>query len=397
MFCPAVTSSWPAWPVEMPSSWMVRGAAAATSCSSSPSSAAISSSSASIALGDRAQRELRGLGRAAKLVGRRAEPCAEGGLAAERLAAGELVAELLRGGDDQVAELDHRGAAGLHGAVARDAQQPDRLDDPVGLLRDRGRFAGQEQPGGHLRVDRVALADTPAGMRVRLVDLDDPNAVLAQVAHERGGIGAGRLDRDGVDLSEAAQPVQQLPVSRRRGRKALRGEQRSALIERRGVMGVRVRVNPANNERVLLRHAVHAVLSVRRAARSGRADRTVTRHFCDQVPMRSRRPTRPPIWAINGGQPEADRSPQDTRTVSLAKSDPRPTAKGIFTVCETASLDKQACWCRRRLLPVVRSERAHGRCSDACSPHKAQVRCRRRVKYACLTFTFPSVNLLAQG
>jgi hypothetical protein len=22
MFCPAVTSSWPAWPVEMPSSWM---------------------------------------------------------------------------------------------------------------------------------------------------------------------------------------------------------------------------------------------------------------------------------------------------------------------------------------------------------------------------------------
>ena len=48
MFCPAVTSSRPAWPVEIPSSWMVRGAAARTSCSSSRSRTAISSSSASM-------------------------------------------------------------------------------------------------------------------------------------------------------------------------------------------------------------------------------------------------------------------------------------------------------------------------------------------------------------
>ena len=139
-------------------------------------------------MGERTQRELRGLGRAAKLAGRRAESCADGGLAAERPAVGELIAELLRGGDDEVAELDHRGAAGLHGAVSRGAQQPDRLDDPVGLLGDRLGFAGQEQPGGHLRVDRVALADTAASVRMRLVDLHDTNVVLAQIAHERGGI-----------------------------------------------------------------------------------------------------------------------------------------------------------------------------------------------------------------
>ena len=160
--------------------------------------------------GDRAQRELRCVGKVAELAWCRAQPAAEGGLAAERLAAGELVAELLRGGDDQVAELDDRGAAGLHGAVARGAQQPDRLDDPVGLLRDRLGLAGQEQPGGHLGVDRVALADPTTRVRVRLVDLDDPNVVLAQIAHERRGIGAGRLDRDHVDLAESAQPVQQL-------------------------------------------------------------------------------------------------------------------------------------------------------------------------------------------
>jgi hypothetical protein len=42
MFWPAVTSSWPAWPVEMPSSSTVRGAAVATSASSSRSSVVIS-------------------------------------------------------------------------------------------------------------------------------------------------------------------------------------------------------------------------------------------------------------------------------------------------------------------------------------------------------------------
>jgi hypothetical protein len=139
----------------------------------------------------------------------------------ERLAARELIAELLRGGDNDVAQLDDRGAAGLHGAVARYAQQPDRLDDPVGLLRDRLGFARQQQPGGHLRVDRVALADPATIVRVRLVDLDDANVVLAQIAHECCCIRAGRLDRDRIDLSEAAEPVQQLAVARRRRRKAL--------------------------------------------------------------------------------------------------------------------------------------------------------------------------------
>ena len=35
-------------------------------------------------------------------------------------------------------------------------------------------------------------------------------------------------------------------------------------------MGVRVRVDPANNKRVLLRHPVHAVLSVREGGLVGK-------------------------------------------------------------------------------------------------------------------------------
>jgi hypothetical protein len=50
----------------------------------------------------------------------------------------------LRGGDDQIADLDQCGAARFDGAVASDAQQPDRLDDPVSLLWNRFRFAGLE-------------------------------------------------------------------------------------------------------------------------------------------------------------------------------------------------------------------------------------------------------------
>ena len=63
MFWPAVTSSWPAWPVETAISCVVRGAAVATSGASWSSSAAISRVEFGDAAGERAQRELGGLGR----------------------------------------------------------------------------------------------------------------------------------------------------------------------------------------------------------------------------------------------------------------------------------------------------------------------------------------------
>jgi hypothetical protein len=131
---------------------------------------------------------------ASELADRGPQPAAERGLAAERLATGELIAELVGGGDAEIAELNNGGAAGLHRAVTGCAQQPDRLDDPVGLLRDRLGLAGQEQSGRHLRIDGIALAPPTASVRVRLIDLDDPHGMLTQIADQGGGIRTGRLD-----------------------------------------------------------------------------------------------------------------------------------------------------------------------------------------------------------
>src|ERR1700733_6859658 len=121
-------------------------------------------------LSDRAQRELRCPGRGSEIATGSTKSRADGDLSAKRLAVRELIAELLWSGDEQVADLHQRGAAGFHGAVTSDAQQPDRFHDPIGLLRDGLRLAGLEQAGRQLSVDRIALADPPASVRVRLVD-----------------------------------------------------------------------------------------------------------------------------------------------------------------------------------------------------------------------------------
>ena len=140
------------------------------------------------AAGDRSQRELGGLAGRGELVERWPEAAAERGFAAQRLATFEQVAEFLRGGDDQPAELEDRCGAGLDRALARVAQQPDRFDDPIAVLGDRGRLPGEQQPGGELGVDRVALAAATARVLVRLVDLEHLDVVFAQVAHEAGGV-----------------------------------------------------------------------------------------------------------------------------------------------------------------------------------------------------------------
>jgi hypothetical protein len=70
--------------------------------------------------------------RVAELAGGGSQPATERHLAADSLGAGEPIPQRLRSGDDEIAKLNHCGGAGLHGALARDAQQPDRLDHPVG-------------------------------------------------------------------------------------------------------------------------------------------------------------------------------------------------------------------------------------------------------------------------
>jgi hypothetical protein len=140
MFWPAVTSIWPAWPVEIPSSCTRRGDG------DELVEVVIEERDLAVErvdpLSERAERELRGIQRPGQVAGGDPESRADGGFAAERLAIGKLVAEWLRCGDEQITDLHERDRAGLDRAVARDAKLPDRFDDPVGLLRDRGRLAG---------------------------------------------------------------------------------------------------------------------------------------------------------------------------------------------------------------------------------------------------------------
>ncbi len=58
-------------------------------------------------------------------------------------------------------------------------------------------------------------------MRVGLVDLEHPHPLRAQIASQPGRVGAGRLDRDQIDLPEVRKPVKELPVAPRGSRKAL--------------------------------------------------------------------------------------------------------------------------------------------------------------------------------
>ncbi len=94
-------------------------------------------------------------------------------------------------------------------------------------------------------------------MRVRLVDLDDRDIALAQIAHQAGGVAAGRLDRNRLEGSVAPQPRQRLGVAGGGRWEASAAQHRAAVIERRDVVRVGVRVNAADDERHLLRHALH--------------------------------------------------------------------------------------------------------------------------------------------
>jgi hypothetical protein len=54
-------------------------------------------------------------------------------------------------------------------------------------------------------------------LAVRAVDLDHPDALARQVAGEAGAIGAGALDTDHADVTEAGQPRNQAAIAARRG------------------------------------------------------------------------------------------------------------------------------------------------------------------------------------
>jgi hypothetical protein len=193
----------------------------------------------------------------AEIGGRGPEARAEAGFAAQCLALSETVAKRLGSGDDEIAELERGRRPGLHRALARDAQQADRFNDAAGLFRDRRGLARQQLPSGHFGIDRIALADPTTSVGVRLVDLRHLDVSLSQVAHQGGGVAAGGLHSDRVDRAETLKPLERLGVADRGGREARVAQQRASLVQSGEVMSIGVSVDSADDDRRLLRHAVH--------------------------------------------------------------------------------------------------------------------------------------------
>jgi hypothetical protein len=99
-------------------------------------------------------------------------------------------------------------------------------------------------------------------VRVRLVDLEHADARGDQDPCQGGGVGAGGLHADPVDLAEAVQPLQQLAVSGSGRLEGLGPQQRSTIIESGCVVGVGVRIDAADDAAVGLVHAVHCCPSL---------------------------------------------------------------------------------------------------------------------------------------
>ena len=141
---PAATSRAPA--VSTPTPWRAtsRGAAVVTRVLSWVSRAAISASRCAMRRATEAMAVL------AAAVGSVTGPGRQPGGGAQPLSGGratERVADLVGGGVDQGVQLVAGLPAGLDGALAGVAQQPDRLDRADAVLGDRGGPAGDDRPG----------------------------------------------------------------------------------------------------------------------------------------------------------------------------------------------------------------------------------------------------------
>ena len=216
---------------------------------------------------------------------------------------------------------------GFDRAVAPPAQLGDRLDDPAGPLGDRGRLAGERGSRGQLGIDRIALAHASARVRMGLVDLEHP--LRAQIPNQPGRVAAGRLDADHGELAEARQPAKELGVAVHGRRKALRAEQRAALIQSGGMVAIGVRIYSANNERLLVLHPVPAVLSIREGGPVGKGG-----HNSDEALVASRflsghaaRPDRPDGRSAAASPKPTGPHERHQQGQFMRRSDPRPDAR----------------------------------------------------------------------
>lgn len=121
-----------------------------------------------------------------------------------------------------------------------------------------------------LSIDRIGLPPSPVGMRVGLVDLDHRGALANEIPGQPGGVGAGRLDSDALNLAERPEPGKEFTVAASGGRKRPGLMQGSPFVKHCGVVNVGVRVDSADDPTSALVHDLHCCPSlIGGTARSG--------------------------------------------------------------------------------------------------------------------------------
>lgn len=149
---------------------------------------------------------------------------------------GKGLAQLVRGGDEEVLDVQDRLGARFDRARSGVAQHADRFDDPVTALGLGGRLAGEDTAGGGFGVAGVVLAAVAAADAGGASDFDDVDALQAQRARQAGAEGAGPFHAGVSDRAAALGPSDQRPVTTPRRRERLGGQEAAERIdEHRGV------------------------------------------------------------------------------------------------------------------------------------------------------------------
>nr|WP_244286142.1 hypothetical protein [Cellulosimicrobium cellulans] len=124
-------------------------------------------------------------------------------------------------------------------------------------LRDRGGQAGQDCPGGVLRIEGVGLASQPAVSPIGPHDLQGPDAASTDRAGQTCPVGAGALDPEGQLPAQARCPVDQLGVAAGIGGEGPGVQNGAEVVDRDRDVDVLVGVD-ADDDSTVRRDLLHA-------------------------------------------------------------------------------------------------------------------------------------------
>ena len=158
-------------------------------------------------------------------------------------------------GDEQITDLVRDPGPSVSGRAERHPQRPDRLDDPIGGLGDRGGFAVEHRSGSGLGVNGVTLAPPPPELAVRPVDLDHLDPASGQGPGQAQAVAAGALDPDLDEGAMALQPPLEPAIARCSRWELLSTQDPTDVIDDRGNVELLVGVDTAIDGALWFDHA----------------------------------------------------------------------------------------------------------------------------------------------